>query len=206
MPTSRVTPQQPPANLPIGKQKDNLAICLSGIGLFSSLCDHKALTADERARVREVERRENLTSCLTGAYPLLCKHDLLTPGEAERVKAAEVRENLKVCLTGRLAKFCRHELLTPSEAARVKLAERVAERRPSGLRPTNKKKCVSGHWIEAVMSDGEILKLEDGSLWEVDAVDVIETSLWLPMSDVVVCSGKIINTDDNEAVAAERIN
>ena len=55
------------------------------------------------------------------------------------------------------------------------------------------------------MSNGEIVKLEDGSLWQVDAVDTIDTALWLPISDVIVCGDKMINTDDNETVGVTRL-
>jgi len=43
---------------------------------------------------------------------------------------------------------------------------------------------VTGHWIEAVLSDGEIIKLEDGSLWEVDVGEQVTAALWLPVSNV----------------------
>jgi hypothetical protein len=66
--------------------------------------------------------------------------------------------------------------------------------------------CESGHWVEEVMSDGEIVKLEDGSLWRVDATDTVDSALWLPSTDIVVCDGKLINTEDNESVEARRIN
>ena len=65
--------------------------------------------------------------------------------------------------------------------------------------------CESGHWIQEVLSDGEVIKLEDGSLWEVDAGDQSTAALWLPVTDVVVCSGKIINTEDNESIEARRL-
>jgi hypothetical protein len=65
--------------------------------------------------------------------------------------------------------------------------------------------CEDGHWISDVMDDGHLIKLEDGSLWEVDEADTIDSTLWLPTSDVVVCAGKIINVDDNESVGVRRI-
>ena len=55
------------------------------------------------------------------------------------------------------------------------------------------------------MDDGKILKLEDGSIWQVDDVDTVDSAIWLPISDVVVCDGKIINTDHNETVHAIQI-
>jgi hypothetical protein len=65
--------------------------------------------------------------------------------------------------------------------------------------------CEDGHWIEEVLADGQILKLEDGSLWKVDPSDAITSLLWLPVSDVVVCDDKIVNVDDGEAVQVSRI-
>ena len=65
--------------------------------------------------------------------------------------------------------------------------------------------CESGHWIEAVFGDGEFIKLEDGSVWRVSMIDRIDSMLWLPTSDIVVCPGKLINVDDNESVDAVRI-
>ena len=65
--------------------------------------------------------------------------------------------------------------------------------------------CDSGHWVEAVMDDGSLVKLEDGSLWQIDPGDEIYTALWLPTSEITVCAGKLINTDDNETAHAIRI-
>jgi hypothetical protein len=66
--------------------------------------------------------------------------------------------------------------------------------------------CESGEWIESVIDDGRILKLGDGSIWEVDSTDTITSALWLPMTDVLVCDDdKIISTDDEESVEVKRI-
>jgi hypothetical protein len=65
--------------------------------------------------------------------------------------------------------------------------------------------CEDGHWIDDVMDDGRLIKLEDGSLWEVDEIDTVDSALWLPASDVVVCAGRLINIDDNESVGARRV-
>lgn len=65
--------------------------------------------------------------------------------------------------------------------------------------------CESGHWIASVNRDGEIVILEDGSVWLVDPIDQIDSMLWLPISDVVACNDKLINTDDGETVSARRI-
>ena len=65
--------------------------------------------------------------------------------------------------------------------------------------------CEDGHWIDSVTSDGRIVILEDGSVWEVDSIDRIDSMLWLPTSDIVACDDKLINTDDDEVVDAVRI-
>lgn len=67
----------------------------------------------------------------------------------------------------------------------------------------------SGHWIQNVSSGGEIIILEDGSLWEVSPIDIIYSSIWLPVSNIVVVedsgsySYKLINTDDGKSVTAK---
>jgi hypothetical protein len=65
--------------------------------------------------------------------------------------------------------------------------------------------CEDGHWIQKVLDDGRLIRLEDGSLWLVDPSDRITAALWLPVTDVIVCDGRIISEDDNEAVEARRI-
>jgi hypothetical protein len=63
--------------------------------------------------------------------------------------------------------------------------------------------CEDGHWIDSVTSDGRIIVLEDGSVWEVDLLDRIDAMLWLPTSDIVACDDN--NTDDDEVVSAIQI-
>ena len=66
--------------------------------------------------------------------------------------------------------------------------------------------CESDHWVQSVSSGGQIVTLEDGSIWKIDAFDAIDSILWLPTDDIVICDDKLINTDDNEAVSAIRIH
>jgi hypothetical protein len=70
-----------------------------------------------------------------------------------------------------------------------------------------------GHWIESVSGDGEIIKLEDGSVWEVEAVDQADSAVWVPVSDVVVVDSRdplypylLINKDENEKVHAKLLS
>ena len=83
--------------------------------------------------------------------------------------------------------------------------EENAQVKPRVLpRPTGG--CNSGHWISDNIDDGKYIKLEDGSLWEVDGADTVDSSLWLETDDITVCDGKLINTDDKESVEARHIN
>ncbi len=83
-----------------------------------------------------------------------------------------------------------------------------APRSPTGPPRTQpgEANCESGHWIESVSSGGKVLKLEDGSIWAVNAVDVVTSSIWLPVSDVLICGTKIINVDEGETVEATRLS
>ncbi len=66
--------------------------------------------------------------------------------------------------------------------------------------------CEDGHWIASVSSDGEIVTLEDGSVWEIDALDRLDSMLWLPTESITLCGGRFINTDAGDAVDARRID
>jgi hypothetical protein len=65
--------------------------------------------------------------------------------------------------------------------------------------------CESGYTLEFVSDDGDILKLDDGSVWRVDPGDTIDAATWVPPVDVIVCDDKIINLDDNEQVGVTRL-
>lgn len=64
----------------------------------------------------------------------------------------------------------------------------------------------SGHWIQNTSSGGEFITLEDGSVWQVDLLDRIDTLLWLPITDITVAESGggylLINTDDGEKAHA----
>lgn len=227
------------------QRAENLVTCLGG--KYSSLCKRAWLTDEQKIMTDKAERRENLKTCLTGKYPSLCKKNLLTESEANRTMAAEKRENLEICLTGRFRSLCKKELLTIEERHRVSVAEKsenlktcldgrypilcdrqllnaeqlkaamAAERRlvasapPTGTRQSRPRgvygpsDCNTSQWVDSVSSDGGILRLGDGSIWEISVIDKITSMLWLPTSDVIVCDGKLINTDDNESVEARRL-
>jgi hypothetical protein len=67
---------------------------------------------------------------------------------------------------------------------------------------TSNSGCVDGHWISSVMASGKLVKLEDGSIWEVDPLDTIRTMLWLPVDGILVCGQTLIKTSNGEKVRA----
>jgi hypothetical protein len=191
----------------LSEKKENLKLCL--IGKYPSLCKKQLLSEVELGRVNEAELKENLKVCKTGKYPSLCKHNLLTSNELSLVRNSEKNENLKICLSGRYSALCKYDLLTTEQFASVKKQEEHNKKIGSSPKPRTGRSiassCDSGHWIESVSGDGQIIKLEDGSIWEVDPIDRIDAMLWLPITDIVSCSDKLINTDDNEIVNAIRL-
>lgn len=199
---SALTPEQHRV-VRAAERRENLKICMAG--KYSALCDYSKLTPDEAAEVRAAERRENLTVCNTGRYPALCNHGLLSADELERVQAAERATNLKVCMDGRFPALCNHSILSEEQVIAVAAAEaRTTSASPKDPAPSSPRSgsgsCESGHWIDSVEGDGKIIRIEDGSMWEVDDIDTIYSSLWLPISEVIVCGSKMINVDDGESV------
>jgi hypothetical protein len=70
-----------------------------------------------------------------------------------------------------------------------------------------------GHWIDSVSNDGKIITLEDNSIWEVSLPDQIDTTLWLPITDIVVTESenpsypyRLINKDDSETAEAKLLS
>lgn len=62
--------------------------------------------------------------------------------------------------------------------------------------------CESGHWIKSKSSDGSVVVLEDNSVWEIDSIDRIDSTLWLPIENIVVCDDELINSDTGDKVSA----
>ncbi len=71
--------------------------------------------------------------------------------------------------------------------------------------PKKDETCRDGHWIQSVASNGEIIKLEDGSIWQVNSYESYISSLWLPVTRVSICGSKLINTDDGESVGVDQL-
>jgi len=67
----------------------------------------------------------------------------------------------------------------------------------------------SGHWMTEKTDDGSVVILEDGSVWQIDPMDRLDTALWLPPSDIAVIETEdspmsylLVNTDDGEKATA----
>lgn len=62
--------------------------------------------------------------------------------------------------------------------------------------------------IKSVSSEGEILVMFSGAVYKVDQFDRLDSELWLPADDVLICDdGRMINTDENgEVVSVQRLN
>jgi len=114
-------------------------------------------------QVHQAELQNNLNTCMTGMYPALCNHSLLTPAQAQQVHQTELRHQT--------ASGARSAVPEPSQTY-----QRPYRGYPRG-------DCQSGLSILAVVGDGKVIKLSDGSIWEVDDVDTVDTALWLPASD-----------------------
>jgi hypothetical protein len=68
-----------------------------------------------------------------------------------------------------------------------------------------------GHWIQE-NSGGKIITLEDGSLWQINPIDQVDTALWLPVTDIVVLPAEnsiggydyiLLSKDDGEKAHAK---
>jgi hypothetical protein len=187
----------------------NLNTCLTG--RFPRLCKRGLLTSSEVAQAETAERRENLRTCLTGRFRSLCNKALLTSAEREQAAKAESVENARLCLDGRFRSLCDKSILDAQHLAQASAAEqkvgsaRATARTRIANRRSGRGGCEDGNWVDSVSSDGSIVKLSDGSIWEIDAGDMVDTMLWLPITDVLVCADRLINIDDNETAYGVRI-
>ena len=69
-----------------------------------------------------------------------------------------------------------------------------------------------GHWVDEVSSNGAIVTLEDGSMWEIVSSDQVDTAIWLPTTDITVMRDPrpvsdykyiLVNTEDGEKAHAK---
>lgn len=65
--------------------------------------------------------------------------------------------------------------------------------------------CESGHWIKSISADGKVVVLEDNSVWEIDSIDRIDSTLWFPIENIIICDEKLINSDTGDHVMATQL-
>ncbi len=96
----------------------------------------------------------------------------------------------------------------------IQLAQHSDKAAPSsqGSSPSSYAGSSGGHWIKSKADNGAIVVLEDGSMWEINSFDRIDTVLWLPITNVTVLRATspvgdykylLINTDDGEKALAK---
>ena len=92
------------------------------------------------------------------------------------------------------------------------LAKTPAPEKVAPSTPTSYLGSSGGHWIKSKVDDGAMIILEDGSMWQIDSVDRVDTALWLPITNVIVLKASspigeykymLINTDDGEKALAK---
>lgn len=63
--------------------------------------------------------------------------------------------------------------------------------------------------ITKVIDNGKYVLLDDNSLWEVDSLNTLTSSLWMSVDQIIVFSSefktKLLNSRDNKSVTAKRV-
>ncbi|SMY17479.1 hypothetical protein [Photobacterium aquimaris] len=141
--------------------------------------------------------QENLRRCLDGNYPTLCEYHLLTATQKSQAKEAERQVNLKRCLDGNYPTLCNYSLLSEQEKQKAKQAESATlskekQNNAKGevIRRTRTDSCYETSIVKPTPfmgNDGEIFKLNDGSLWE---VKYEYEYLYAYYPDVIMCPSK----------------
>ena len=65
--------------------------------------------------------------------------------------------------------------------------------------------CDEAHMIKEETSDGSMVTLEDGSVWEINRIDRSYVVSWPPETVIIACEGTLTKVDDGEVVEAMRI-
>ncbi len=65
--------------------------------------------------------------------------------------------------------------------------------------------CNTDQQVKSVIEKGFVVELKDGSVWQIDPVDINNTIYWHPGAHVTVCEGELINTSAKQLAHAARI-
>lgn len=105
--------------------------------------------------------------------------DLMTPEQRHSIGIGQMSEAQKAALNGFIKDIIRKAYSLGLSKCATRAHGVPLPHAPNAYIPGG------GHWIEE-NADGKIITLEDGSLWEIDPLDQIDTALWLPVTDIVV--------------------
>ena len=175
--------------------RENLRVCMTG--KYRSLCNHSDLSAEEKEFVLRAELQENLRICMTGKYRSLCRHAVLEPEERKRVDAAERTENRRICMSGKAPSLCERSWLTPQERTEADAKAKKATTSPPNAGRTSCYESSITDPAPFMGNDGEVFRLADGSLWE---VQYEYEYLYEYYPSVVICPAKGLLIVDDESL------
>lgn len=99
------------------------------------------------------------------------------------------------------------KVMQPDEMQRIGVANMTAEQKQAlvdwGLRMYSLGQHVVAD-IEDIKYDGRLIVLNDGTRWEVDAVDSGTAEMWSPLDKVVVIDDEMYRLDDAEKVEVQQ--
>lgn len=65
--------------------------------------------------------------------------------------------------------------------------------------------CQEQRWLRTIQHQGRDLQLDDGSLWQVDSVQALDTVSWTPTDPIVVCHSDLTDTTEHQLVHARLV-
>lgn len=99
------------------------------------------------------------------------------------------------------------KLMSPEEAQRIGIESMTTEQRQAlaewGMRMFNLGQHIVAD-IQDIKYDGRLIILDDGTRWEVDAIDASTAELWSPFDKVVVIDDEMFKLDDLEKVSVQQ--
>lgn len=100
------------------------------------------------------------------------------------------------------------KLMSPGEMQGLGVAAMTGEQRQAlanwGMRMFMLGQHVVGS-IEDINCEGRLIRLDDGTRWEVDGTDASTADLWSPLDRVVVIDDEMFKLDDLEKVAVREL-
>lgn len=66
--------------------------------------------------------------------------------------------------------------------------------------------CQEQRWLRTIQHQGRDLQLDDGSLWQVDSVQALDTVSWTPTDPIVVCHADLTDTTEHQLVHARLLH